>query len=148
MLSKSYNLNVINISKTTDKETQEFNKKAWRGGDIAHYGKPVQWKEKNFKFKAEENGKIVGTIFGKFESGVIYITTFIVDKDARRKGIGRILIDKVVESGKKFGAHKIWLITGADWEANKFYQKLGFKKIADFPNHHFHHDFVVYSKPL
>lgn len=48
--------------------------------------------------------------------------------------------------GKKNNAHKIFLITGNNWNAAKFYESIGFKKEADLPNHHFHKDFVVYSK--
>ncbi len=137
---------MFKISKASHKETDPFNEVTWHAEDIAHYGHPVEWQEKDFRFKAEESGKIIGTISGKHESGVLYIGAIIVDETARNKGVGRALIARVEQFGKKLGAHKIWLTTGKDWKAGKFYEKIGFGKTADLANHHFHHDFVIYTK--
>lgn len=73
----------IQISKTTKKETKKFNKEAWREVDIEHYGEQVRWDKKKFKFKATENGAIVGTVNGNFEAGVLYIDSLIVAKNKR-----------------------------------------------------------------
>jgi len=137
---------MIKISKANKKECNVFGKAEWHKMDLIHYGHEVEWKEKNFRFKAEENGQILGTISGKHESGVVYIGTIIVAEKFRGKGVGKILMEKVEKFTKKMGAHKIWLNTGYDWPAGKFYENLGFKIEAKFPNHHFHKDFVVYSK--
>jgi len=77
---------------------------------------------------------------------VVYVGNIIVTEESRGKGVGKILMKKVEELAVKMNAHKIWLITGCDWPAGKFYESLGYKIEARFPNHHFHKDFVVYSK--
>jgi hypothetical protein len=105
---------MITISKTTKKETKEFDKTAWSKANIKHYGKSVQWKEVKFRFKAKSEEKIIATALGKFESGATFIDALIVDESARKSGVG----------------------------------KLGFKKIANFPNHYFKRDFVIYSKSI
>jgi GNAT superfamily N-acetyltransferase len=102
----------------------------WHLLDKMHYGKDIDWNEKHFRFKAVENGKLVGTIDGKHESGIVYIGTIITAKSARGKGIGTMLIKKAEEFGKKYGAHRTWLSTGKDWSENIFYKKLGFKLIG------------------
>lgn len=137
---------MIKVSNATRPQIKSFNLKEWHGVDIEHYGKTVEWNEKNFLYKATEDGNIVGTISGKHESGVVYISTIIVAADKRGKGIGRYLMEKAEEFSKKEKAHKLYLTTGKNWESVKFYESLGFKKEADLPNHHFHKDFVIYSK--
>lgn len=137
---------MLTISKATKKDTSSFNEKEWHKVDNAHYGRRVEWNEKKFRFKAMENGKLQGTISGKYESSVLYIGAVISAEGARGKGIGTMLVNKAEEFGKRMGAHKIWLITGKDWSENAFYKKLGFKIEGELPNHHFHKDFVIYSR--
>lgn len=137
---------MITISKATRSQIKSFNEKEWHGVDIEHYGKPVEWNEQNFLFKAVEDKEIVGTISGKHESGVVYVGSIIVAASHRGKGIRKLLMDKAGEFGIKCGAHKIYLMTGADWSAGKFYESLGFERTAILPNHHFHKNFVIYSK--
>ena len=139
---------MIKISKATKKSTTDFSEKEWHKVDNAHYGRRVEWKEQKFRFKATQDGKLVGLISGKHESGVIYITQIITAEGERGKGIGTLLIRKAEEFGKNLGAHKMWLITGKDWSENEFYKKLGFKVEGVLPDHHFHQDFVIYSRPV
>lgn len=139
---------MIKIIKTFKKSVKDFNEKAWHNVDFEHFGKRVEWKEKKFRFKALKDERIVGTISGKFESGVLHVSALIVDADERGKGIGKALMQKAEDFGINLGAHKINLETGADWEARKFYESIGYHKEADLPNHYFHHDFVAYSKFL
>lgn len=134
---------MIRISKASNKETLI---KEWHLVDKVHYGKRIEWKEKKFRFKAVENGQLVGTIEGKYESDIIYITALITAENVRGRGIGTMLINKVEEFGKKLGAHRSWLITGKDWSENIFYKKLGFKLIGNLPDFHFHKDFVIYTR--
>ena len=78
----------------------------------------------------------------------MHINYLIVAHDKKGQGIGKLLTLKAEEFGKKLGAHKAHLITGKDWKAAKFYEKLGYKKIATLSKHHFKQDFVVYEKFL
>ena len=139
---------MIKISKASKKSTKDYSEKEWHKVDHAHFGRRIEWKEQKFRFSATEDGKFLGMISGKYESGVIYIAQIITAEKARRKGIGTMLIQKAEEFGKKLGAHKIWLITGKNWSENKFYGKLGLKIEGTLANHHFHKDFVIYSKPI
>lgn len=138
---------MVKIVEATKEEIKKFNKKEWRGADIEHYGRVVNWKEREFIFKAIENGKIVGTITGKYEAGVLHISAIIVAKEKRNRGIGKKLIQKAESFGKKLRAHKIHLITGKNWkDTNKFYNSLGFKKVADLPKHFLKQDFTIFEK--
>lgn len=139
---------MLRILKTTRKQIKVFNEKEWHGVDFEHYGKVVDWKEKNFIYKAVENEKIVGTISGKFEAGVLYIGGVIVAADKRGSGIGEQLFKKAEGFGKKIGAHKAWLVTGEGWKSEEFYKKIGYIQAGILKNHNFHKDFSIYEKEL
>jgi len=134
---------MIKISEATNKEVLN---KEWQTFTHLHYGQGTKWVEKNYRFKAVEDGKIIGTIDGKYEPGVIYIAALMVTENTRGRGIGTMLINKAEEFGKKLGAHRTWLCTGTDWSNRAFYEKLGFKVIAKLPDFYFHKDFVIYSR--
>ena len=139
---------MIKIIRTSKNSVKAFYEETWHGVDFEHFGKRVEWKERKFRFKALDGKRIVGTISGKFESGVLHVGALIVDESERGKGIGKALMLKAEEFGAKLGAHKIFLETGSDWKACKFYESIGYKKEADLPDHYYHIDHVIYSKYL
>jgi GNAT superfamily N-acetyltransferase len=136
----------INITTATKKEVADFEEKAWHGEDMEHYGETVEWVDKEFVYKATDDGKIIGAAKGKFKAGVIHLQTIIVTKSYRKKGVGKMLIDKIVNWGKNLRAHKIMLSTMEKWEASKFYERLGFQKSGMLPKHYLKRDFIIYSK--
>jgi len=137
---------VIKISKSTDKETKKFGKEEWTLVNIEHYGKNLDYNQKDFVYKAIEDGKIVGSIKFSHEAGVLNIAYLIVSHDKRGLGIGKELMLKAEEKAKNLKAHKIYLVTGKGWKAEKFYQALGYKDAGILKNHNFHEDFVAYEK--
>jgi len=139
---------MLTIQPAVQEDLHDFSIREWHTVDIEHYGKPVEWNLKEFLFKAVDEDGVVGMISGKHESGVLYIEDVLVGQNARRKGIGKKLMKHTEVYGKKLGAHKAYLITGKNWEAAKFYESLGYNKCGDLPDHHFHKDFVAYSKKL
>ena len=137
---------MITISESTKAEIKPFNAKEWVATDVKYYGKGKKWVEKNFVFKATDDGEIVGTIYGKFAAGVLYVDDLIVAKDKRNLGIGRLLMEKAESFGLEMKAHKIYLITWEDSDVEGFYEKLGYKKTGDMVNHYHHTDFIIYEK--
>jgi len=138
----------MKITKAARKEIKKFEAKQWPKANIEHYGHPVDYGEKEFLFKAVENQEIVGVISGKHEGGIVYVEYLIVDYNQRKRGIGRQLMQKAEEFGKKLGAHKAHLITGKDWQATLFYESLGYQRVAVLPEHHFKKDFFIYEKKI
>lgn len=136
---------MIQISESNNEEVKEFGEKEWPKANMEHYGKSVDYNQKDFVFKATEGDEIVGSIKGRHEAGVVYIDYLIVASDKKGEGVGRLLTEKSEEWGRELGAHKVHLITGKNWGAAKFYEALGYKKVAILP-HHFKEDYVVYEK--
>ena len=139
---------MIKIIKVNKQEAMNFNEAEWQEVNNIHFGPGIKWNTTEFAFKATEDNKNVGLIFGKHESGTIYISNIIVTNKKRRQGIGTMLIKKAESFGKKFGDHKIWLISGKHYPEDPFFEKLGFKKEALLPNLFFHKDFIVYTKEI
>jgi len=54
-----------------------------------------------------------------------YINHLLVMPEARGKGVGSALVEKLVEEGRNLGIEKIWFMTAEN--NRKFYEKLGFK---------------------
>lgn len=138
----------VKIEPADKNELINFDVEAWHGENIEHYGEIVDWVEKDFIFKALIDNQIIGSAKGKFEAGVIYLQTIIVSKKHRRKGIAKMLLDKIFEWAKPYNAHKIMLFTMPSWDSCKFYESLGFRLAGKLPNHYLKRDFVIYSKDI
>ena len=83
---------------------------------------------------AKENGNIIGSLYiciipnltfnGK---SIGYIENVIVDKDYRKKRIGKKLMEMAVEYARENNCYKVVLQSGIKREeAHKFYENLGF----------------------
>ena len=85
---------------------------------------------------AELDGRVVGFIIGgasRWEYGVPenigWIDTIGVDPACQRKGIARVLFDKMTESLKKGGVDTITtFVNRRDWVLLKFFKNMGFQK--------------------
>ncbi len=138
----------IKITPETTSEITEFLKEEWKQADLNHYGKVTDWKKEKLILQAFENNELVGVIELTIQVGVMHITEVIVKHKKQQKGIGKSLMKKAEELAKEKNLHKIYLETGASWEATKFYEALGYTKTGDLPKHWVKHDFVIYTKFL
>ena len=92
--------------------------------------KPIEIIVKN------DEGKIIGGLYGRSLWGTLEIKTFVVNSEIRNKGIGTKLIKEVEKEAKKRNCRYISLDTFS-FQAPKFYEKLGFEIIGietDFPS--------------
>lgn len=81
------------------------------------------------------NGEIIGGLYGRSIWGTLEIKTFVVKTENRNEGIGRKLIIEAEKEAKNRNCRFISLDTFS-FQAPEFYEKLGFKKIGtetDFP---------------
>ena len=84
------------------------------------------------------NGKIVGSIYGVICEELygacrpfLVMEDLIVDKNVRRKGIGKALLEKLENFGKERKCSQIIFITETNRiDAVSFYEKMGFKSKA------------------
>lgn len=138
----------IKILDTLSDDAIVFAKAAWAKADATHFGRKIQWAKEKKAFLAYEDGEIVGVLELTMQAGVMYIDEIIVKEELHRKGIGKMLMQKAEEVAKEKNLHKVYLDTGKDWPATKFYEALGYTKTGELPNHFEHADYVTYSKFL
>lgn len=62
------------------------------------------------------------------KAGFIYISSIVVDPEARHNGVGERLVRSVIDHGKSLGFQRCRLeVAASNLEAVRFYHKLGFQ---------------------
>ena len=115
-----------------------------RNGEFAVEAALPIWKNEiaenpNIKyFGAVENGKVVSTCFcaiipnlTRLGGAIGFIENVVTDKDFRKQGLGKKVMDKAIEFAREKNCYKVILESGA-WrtEAHQFYRNLGFDDTA------------------
>ncbi len=97
-----------------------------RGIDSFKYFKLFLEKNPGLSLLVEENGEIIGTALGSFDSRRGYIQKLVVHKDYRSKGIGKQLVNRVVKKLQAVGA--LYIPISCEEGNGPFYKKCGFTK--------------------
>lgn len=87
--------------------------------------------EDRYYVVAEAEGKVIGYagFYYFFEEG--HITTMAVAPNWRRQGIGKLLLNHLIEKAKEIGLKELSLeVRESNQIARKMYQKFGFKMVA------------------
>jgi ribosomal-protein-alanine acetyltransferase len=88
-----------------------------------------------------ERPDIVGYIAARATAGELHINNVAVREAYRHKGIGLMLLNRVLERGKQVGVTTAFLeVRSGNSAAQALYKKCGFKALARRPNY--------YSEPL
>ncbi len=84
--------------------------------------------ERNIMFVALDNDKFVGGVHGSITEDSMYIGWLVVDEECNGNGIGKNLMCKIEEKAKELNVYSINLGT-VEFQAEKFYEKLGYKVV-------------------
>jgi len=84
--------------------------------------------ERNIMFVALNNDKFVGGVHGSVTEDSMYIGWLVVDEECRGNGIGKNLMCKIEDKAKQLNVYSINLGT-VEFQAEKFYEKLGYKVV-------------------
>lgn len=88
----------------------------------------------------DEQGEIVGGLYGRVFFSWLYIELLVVPEQARGQGTGSTLMQMAEELAREKNCVGIWLDT-FDFQAPAFYRKHGFTEIGqidDYPPGHQH----------
>jgi len=99
---------------------------------------------------AEENGRIVGYIVATLQGESLgHIISIAVSPNRRRRGVGSALALRILEVLKKLGAKSVRLeVRRSNGVAQRFYEKLGFKKAWAIKNYYRDEDAYVFVTML
>jgi len=91
--------------------------------------------ESIYLFKRDENGDLIGGVYGKFAWNWLYIDLLWVHPAHRDNGLGTQLMQEIEKKAHKMDIYSYHLST-ASFQAPIFYQKLGYQicgEIKDLP---------------
>jgi GNAT superfamily N-acetyltransferase len=89
----------------------------------------------------EERGKVVGGLVGETYLDWFAIELIWISDEHRRRGFGKLLVEKAEAEARKRGARNSYLNTFS-FQAPGFYKKLGYKefgRLSGFPKGHSRH---------
>ncbi len=83
-------------------------------------------------FVAEENGRVTGAVIAGHDGRRGYIYHTAVAEDQRKRGIGRALVENVMEALEKEGINKAALVVfERNLPGNEFWESIGFTERDD-----------------
>ncbi|MFI7066635.1 GNAT family N-acetyltransferase [Kribbella sp. NPDC050124] len=115
---------------------------AWRSPDrvrqaVTHWVEDALAKATapgRFVYVAEFRGQVAGFVAGEERThwsgqNDVYVGELVVDAACEREGVGRALVDAVVEHAARADVERVTLETGAaNAQARRFYASLGFEE--------------------
>ncbi|HOV25786.1 MAG TPA: GNAT family N-acetyltransferase [Pseudobacteroides sp.] len=89
----------------------------------------------DFLYVCEEDGEILGLLSFRIRENVEEVSRFgeisaiVVNKEKRKKGVGKFMMDYAENLAHEMGCIGTWLVSGfgREEEAHKFYKSLGYK---------------------
>lgn len=104
------------------------------------FGNPAE-KQERFGFVATEDGKFVGSSSGLAQKNnkkygkYFYLSDLLVEKEYRKQGYGKKLLELLENRLKLLGVEYVWTWT-AGYEAPTFYLKQGYEIFTKFENYY------------
>jgi ribosomal protein S18 acetylase RimI-like enzyme len=95
----------------------------------------------------DEAGETVGITAGYTWAGVSEIKQMWVDPAWRGRGVGRALLEAMVEEARARGVKRIW-VASYDFQAPGLYERAGFRRMAEFDGWPEGHVNVILCKML
>jgi len=109
----------------------------------------TSWMEGVTYFAARREGRMIGAIGCAIEDGSLQMVHIAVDPEARRQGVGRLLINAAVEWGRHNKVNAIWVDALARFQAVAALLKdLGFAEGGVLHRHRWNEDVRLFEKTL
>ncbi|MFW9908956.1 MAG: GNAT family N-acetyltransferase [Candidatus Thorarchaeota archaeon] len=106
----------------------------------------VEWMREDTYFVTEVADGITGVVGCSFRHGTCCLTHLAIAKEQRNHGIGRALVEAVIENARLKNASKVWLDTVPFLkEAIALYKKYGFRKCGHLRKHLWGLDMELYE---
>jgi len=139
-------ISINEVTPSCKKEVESFKKIEW---SLSDKEKEFEYNKKTYERIAIDKERIAGYTKYELLGGTAFLREIIVAKNARKQGIGKMLLEEFEKRAKKEGCHRCFLETSKKHrEALKFYKKEKYKIIAKLKNHKFYVMWYIFSKEL
>ncbi|GIW53511.1 MAG: hypothetical protein KatS3mg081_2866 [Gemmatimonadales bacterium] len=80
---------------------------------------------------------MVGYVFARVAGGEAEVLNLAVDPEHRLRGVGRSLLEQIIDRVARRGASLLFLeVRASNTEAQAFYRKMGFRQVGRRPNYY------------
>jgi GNAT superfamily N-acetyltransferase len=138
----------IEIEAVQPERTAEFRHTHEREALSTEWNFRVIWHEQRHELAATENGAIVGVAGLRIAASLTHLESLIVAPDHRRRGIGRLLVERAEQLGNYYNCHKVTVEVPSGLPAQTFFAACGYKLEAILPQHTWKLDVAVMRKFL
>jgi ribosomal-protein-alanine N-acetyltransferase len=95
----------------------------------------ARWREQELGYReilvAETEGRVVGTVsMHESAPGTMHLFALEVGADWRNRGIGRALVERVVDEARRRGLRRVYLEVRIDNPARRLYHRVGFRRVG------------------
>lgn len=136
-----------NIEYSVEKNPTATDDKVIREGIVDFNSKTLNERATHFSVFAKDGPKIIGGALIWEHIDTLYIEVLWCNEKYRKKGIGAKIMTMVDDIAKNKGVAKIFVDTYA-FQAEDFYTKCGFYRIAIVPQYLMGHDRIFMRKDL
>ncbi len=138
----------VEIDVVQPERTAAFRREHEREALSTEWNFRVIWHEQRHEFAATEDGRIFGVLGLRIAASLAHVESLIVAPQARRRGVGRRLLERAETLANYYNCHKMTLEAPADYPARLFFEACGYKTEAILPQHTWKLDVAVLRKFL
>ena len=129
-----------------DGEHRVFMDREWKAVDRALFGTQVTWTSRPVVVEARAGTTLVGVASGEVVAGMVRLHDLLVAERSRGKGLGAALVEAFCAEAAGLGAERCFLRCPATDRHRRFYERLGFKLVAQIPRYYHNLDFLEYLR--
>lgn len=112
------------------------------------YDFSVVWHEATYGFAALDGDRIVAAATLRVAASLGHVERVVVDPEYRRRGAGRVLLEKAADVANYYNCHKMTLMVPVGTSAQAFFEACDYHVEAVLPQHTFKLDMAVMRKFL
>jgi ribosomal protein S18 acetylase RimI-like enzyme len=134
------------LAKEETEQVRRFLVREWPAADRAIFGEDCDWTSRPVVVEARAGDEIVGVVLGEAIAGIARLHDLLVVEGCRNQGIGARLVETFCDRAAALGAARCYLRCPATQRHRRFYERLGFTRVARLPRYYHDHDFLEYLR--
>jgi GNAT superfamily N-acetyltransferase len=127
-------------------EVREFLARHWPLADRRLFGDDLDWTSRPVVVEARAGRELVGVALGEALAGMARLHDVLVAEPRQGQGLGSRLVELFCARAAELGAGRCFLRCPDTARHRRFYERLGFARVAVLPRYYHGHDFLEYLR--